>query len=78
MVEVTELVDSSLQITNGLRARLLEADAELREANPTSGTSTLTQPSSASNPYTWHFQDMLAKELAKLKAGDKARPASRT
>ena len=77
MAEVTELVDSSLQITIGLKVRLLEAEAELREANPTSGTSTPIQPSSASNPYTWHFQDMLAKELAKLKAGDEARPASK-
>ena len=77
MAEVAKLVDSSLQIANGLKVRLLEVDAELRETNPTSGTSTPSQPSSASNPYTWHFQDMLAKELAKLKAGDEARPASK-
>ena len=78
MAEVAELVDSSLQIANGLKVRLLEVDAELRETSSTSGTSTpSTQPSSASNPYTWHFQDMLAKELAKLQPRDEARPASK-
>ena len=51
MTEVTELIDSSWETANGLRARLLEAAAEIREANPSSGTSTPTQSSSASDPY---------------------------
>ena len=66
MTEVTELIDSSQETTNGLRARLLEAAAEIREANPSSGTSTPTQ-SSSSDPFSWQFQETLAQEIAKLK-----------
>ena len=76
MAEVTELIDSSWETANGLRARLLEAAAEIREANPSSGTSTPTQ-SSSSDPFSWHFQETLAKEIANLKAGAEARPVSK-
>ena len=56
MSEVAELVDSTLVVANGLKVKFLEADAELREVSSTSGASTpSTQPSSTSNPYTWHF-----------------------
>ena len=55
MTEVTELVDLSWETANDLRARLLEAAAEIKEANPSSGTSTPTQ-SSSSDPFSWHFQ----------------------
>ena len=69
-------MDSSRKTTNGLRARLLEAAAEIKEANPSSGTSTPTQ-SSSYNPFSWHFQETLAKEIANLKAGAKAGPVSK-
>ena len=67
MIEVAELVDSDLVVANGLKIKFLEADAELREISSNSGASTpSTQSSSASDPHTLHFQDLLAKELAKL------------
>ena len=77
MVEVAEVVESNLVVANGLKVKFLEVDAELREISSTSGASTpSTQPSSASDPHTLHFQDLLAKELAKLQTRDKTRPAS--
>ena len=78
MSEVAELVDSSLLVANGLKVKFLELDAELREISSTSGASTpSTQSSSASDPHILHFQDLLAKELAKLQTRDKTRPASK-
>ena len=78
MSEVAELVDSNLVVANGLKVKFLEADAELREISSTSGASTpSTQSSSASDPHTLHFQDLLAKELAKLQTRDETRPASK-